>query len=72
MIMALFKYFKKFEHAVSKSAQAGGLKEVEENEVKKQLQNISEPQPKKNKDNAMVIATRFSEQKLPNGVLPMG
>ena len=72
MIMALFKYFKKFEHTVSKSAQSGGLKEVEENEVKKQLQNISEPQPKKNKDNAMVMATSFSEQKLSNGVLPMG
>ena len=49
MIMALFKYFKKAEHTVSKSAQAGGLKEAEENEVKKQLQNISEPKPKKKK-----------------------
>ena len=70
--MALFKYFKKAEHTVSKSAQAGGLKEAEENEVKKQLQNISEPKPKKKKDNAIVIMTRFSEQKLPNGVLSMG
>ena len=37
VIMALFKYFKKVEHAVSESAQASGLKEVEENEVQKQL-----------------------------------
>ena len=47
VIMALFKYFKKVEHAVSESAQASGLKKVEENEVQKQLQSISEPQPKK-------------------------
>ena len=30
VIIALFKYFKKVEHNVSKSAQASGLKEVEE------------------------------------------
>ena len=47
VIMALFKYFKKVEHTVLKSAQASGLKEVEESEVQKRLQSISEPQPKK-------------------------
>ena len=47
VIMALFKYFKKVEHTVSDSAQASGLKEVEENEVQKQFQSISEPQSKK-------------------------
>ena len=47
VIMALFKYFKKVEHTVSESARASGPKEVEENEAQKQLQSISEPQPKK-------------------------
>ena len=42
VIMALFKYFKKVEHTVLKSAQASGLKEVEESEVQKRLQSISE------------------------------
>ena len=46
VIMAL-KYFKKVERTVFESAQASGLKEVEENEVQKQLQSISEPQTKK-------------------------
>ena len=36
VIMAL-KYFKKVEHTVFESAQASGLKEIEENEVQKQL-----------------------------------
>ena len=45
--MALFKYFKKVEHTVSESANASELKEFEKNEVQKQLQSISEPQPKK-------------------------
>ena len=36
VIMAL-KYFKKVERTVFESAQASGLKEVEENEVQKQL-----------------------------------
>ena len=40
-------YFKKVEHIVSESAQASGLKEVEENWDQRQLQNISGPQPKK-------------------------
>ena len=35
VIMELFKYFKNVEHTVSESAQASGLKEVEENEVQK-------------------------------------
>ena len=69
--MALFKYFKKVKHTVLESAQANGLKEVEENEVQKHLQSISEPKPKK-KDNTMVIMARFSKQKLPNGVSSMG
>ena len=47
VIMALFKYFKKVEHTVSESARASGPKEVEENQAQKQLQSISEPQPKK-------------------------
>ena len=37
VIMAVFKYFKKVEHTVLESAQASELKEVEENEVPKQL-----------------------------------
>lgn len=45
--MALFKYFKKIEDTVSESAQASGLGDSEQNEVQKQLQMISEPQPKK-------------------------
>ena len=73
VIMALFKYFKKVKHTVLESAQANGLKEVEENEIQKHLQSISEPKPKKKKkDNTMVIMTRFSKQKLPNGVLSIG
>ena len=47
MITALFKYFKKVEPTVSESAQASGLKEVEKDEVQKQLQSVKEPQPKK-------------------------
>ena len=47
--MAFFKYFKKVEHSVSDSAKANGLKEVKENEVQKQFQSISQPQPKKKK-----------------------
>ena len=47
VIMALFKYFKKVKHTVLESAQANGLKEVEENEIQKHLQSISEPKPKK-------------------------
>ena len=47
VIMGLFKYFKKIEHTASESAQASGPKKVEENEVQKQFQSISEPQPKK-------------------------
>ena len=47
MVMPLFKYFKKVECTVSESAQATGLKEVEENEIQKQLQSISKLQPKK-------------------------
>ena len=35
VIIALFGYFKKVEHTVSESAQASGIKEVEENEVQK-------------------------------------
>ena len=72
VIMALFKYSKKVKHTVLESAQANGLKEVEENEIQKHLQSISEPKPKKKKDNTMVIMTRFSKQKLPNGVSSMG
>ena len=45
--MALFKYFKKIEDTVSESAQASDLGDSEQNEVQKQLQMISEPQPKK-------------------------
>ena len=37
VIMVVFKYFKKVEHTVLESEQASGLKEVEENEVPKQL-----------------------------------
>ena len=40
--MTLFKYFKKVAHTVLESAQASGLIEVEENDVQKQLQSISE------------------------------
>ena len=47
MITALFKYFKRVEPTVSESAQASGLKEVEKDEVQKQLQSVKEPQPKK-------------------------
>ena len=46
VIMALFKYFKKVGCTVSQSAQASGLIEVEKNEVQKQLQSISELEPK--------------------------
>ena len=45
--MPLFKYFKKVERTVSESAQATGLKEVEENEIQKHLQSISKLHPKK-------------------------
>ena len=44
-----FKYFKKIEHTVSESAQACGPNQVGENEVQRQLQSMSEPQPKKKK-----------------------
>ena len=47
MIMTLFKYCKKVEYTVLESVQACALKEVKENEVQKDLQSISEPQPKK-------------------------
>ena len=47
MIMTLFKYCKKVEYTVLESVQASALKEVKENEVQKDLQSISEPQPKK-------------------------
>ena len=47
MIIALFKYFKKIEQTLSESTRASGLKGVEKNEAQKQSQNISEPQPKK-------------------------
>lgn len=40
------------------------------NEAKKQLQKISEPQPKKKKQ-AMVITTSLNEQKLKRGVFTM-
>ena len=50
VIMAVFKYFKKVEHTVSKRAQASGSKEVEENKAQKQLQSISELQPKKKRE----------------------
>ena len=49
VIMALFKYSKKVKHTVLESAQANELKEVEENEIQKHLQSISEPKPKKKK-----------------------
>ena len=45
--MTLFKYCKKVEYTVLESVQACALKEVKENEVQKDLQSISEPQPKK-------------------------
>ena len=45
--MPLFKYFKKVERTVSESAQATGLKEVEENEIQKHLQSTSKLHPKK-------------------------
>ena len=45
--MTLFKYCKKIEYTVLESVQACALKEVKENEVQKDLQSISEPQPKK-------------------------
>ena len=73
MITALFKYFKKVEPTASESAQASGLKEVEKDEVQKQLQSVKEPQPKK-KDNAMVImtsaASRNSKWGIAHGVRP--
>ena len=43
--MTLFKYFKNVKYTVLESAQTSGIKEVEENEVQKQLQSISESQP---------------------------
>ena len=46
-IISFFKYFKNVEYIVSESAQASALKKVGLNEVQKQLQNISETQPKK-------------------------
>ena len=45
--MPLFKYLKKAGRTVLESAQATGLKEVEENKIQKQLQRISELQSKK-------------------------
>ena len=53
--MAPLKCFQKVETAVLESAHNNGLKEVEENEVKKIVKKISE-QPKK-KYKAMVITT---------------
>lgn len=54
--MAPLKCFQKVETAVLESAHNNGLKEVEENEVKKIVKKISEQQPKK-KYKAMVITT---------------
>lgn len=45
--MAISKYLRKVKTAVSKSAHNNGLKRVKQNEVKKELEKICEPQPKK-------------------------
>ena len=66
IIMTLFKYFKKVESIVSESAQASGLKEIEENEVQKQ-QIIGESPPIKKKKRNTVIMISNSVQRLPNG-----
>ena len=56
LVTAPLKCFQKVETAVLESAHNNGLKEVEENEVKKIVKKISEQQPKK-KYKAMVITT---------------
>ena len=65
IIMTLFKYFKKVESIVSESAQASGLKEIEENEVQKERIIVESP-PKKKKINTVIMISN-SVQRLPNG-----
>ena len=66
--MAISKYLRKVKTAVSESAHNNGLKRVKENEVKKELGKICEPQPKKERQ-VMVITKSLNKKKFQCGVL---